>query len=128
DSPNQQMLADLEEMMGQMREALAAGTTEEMKRFKMLEARLHLRIIQEVMTPSALGLLYEIRVHLTRWTNIDVCLSGMEDLLMEQNQELLDAIRGRKLQKALFKIKEHYQTLVSNADMVRSVHPDYFRQ
>lgn len=122
------LLEDLESMMARMKEALAGGSIEDIKLFKTLTAQYHLRIIQEVMTPNALSLLYEIRVHLTRWTNIDVSLQGLEQQLLEYNQDILDALRDRKLQKALRQIKEHFLLLVSNTDMVRSVHPNYFKE
>lgn len=120
------LCADLEQMLEAMRRDLTGGYEEPMSDFRTCNAEFHLRVIQECFPAHTLSLLYEMRVHLTRWTNIDVAYQGIENTVVEQNAAILDAIREGRLQRALRNIKAHFEMLTCNEQMVRELHPGYF--
>jgi len=122
-----QLLKDLDEMLTQMEKAYESQTIKNMDIIRDLNPKYHLRIIEEVFPQSALNMLYEIRVHITRWTNIDEAIIGIEQRVIRQNRELYEALRDHKLRKALACIREHFETLVSTVDNVKKIHPNYFQ-
>ena len=94
--------------------------------FKELDSKFHLTVIREVYNANTLNLLYEIRVQFSRWCSVDLALSGLEQQLFDQNEEIYNAIRNRRLQLALIRIEEHFQLMVSTLDAVKKVYPHYF--
>ncbi len=122
----QTLCSDLKKIISDMEADLADGSGTAISDFKTQNAEFHLRIIKECFPIHTLNLLYEIRVHLAQWTNVDVAYQNIEQDVINQNKEIAQAIETGHLQPALRRIKEHFEMLVSNGDLMRQVHPDYF--
>lgn len=117
---------DLEKIVSLMEEDLKDGSSAAISDFKTQNAEFHLRIIKECFPVHTLNLLYEIRVHLAQWTNVDVAYQNIEKTVIDQNKEIAQSIKTGNLPPALRRIKEHFEILVANGALMRKVHPDYF--
>lgn len=117
---------DLKKIIAAMEADLEDGSSTAISDFKTQNAEFHLRIIKECFSVHTLNLLYEIRIHLAQWTNVDVAYQNIEQKVINQNKEIAQAIETRHLQPALRQIKEHFEMLVNNGDLMRRVHPEYF--
>lgn len=121
------LISDLQEMLSQMQAAVSNGEPDWLSALNTINAQYHLRIVKETMSENALSLLYEIRIQFVRWCNIDAATEGLAHQIIKQDQDLLGAIKNRKLQKALTTIREHFQLLISNEPLVREKYPEYFK-
>lgn len=124
---SESLLKDLYEMLEQMEQACEHKDHMDPAVIRDLNPNFHLRITQEIFPAGALNMLYEIRVHITRWTNIEEAILGIELDIIKQNREIYESLRDGKLRKTLSKIREHFHTLGSTIANVKEIHPEYFQ-
>ena len=120
------LLNDLKVMLCEMKKLLKTPSKENIAKFKSTNAVYHLRIIQEVFSAKSLSLIYEVRIHMARWSNIDVSLLSVIDTLYKYNEAIYEAMASRHLQDALSAIHEHYECFVGNMHKVKENYPEYF--
>lgn len=121
-----ELLQDLKRMLSEMKKMLETPSKENIAEFKSTNAIYHLRIIQEVFSTKSLSLVYEVRLHMARWSNIDISLLSVIDTLYKYNEALYEAITSRHLQAALTAIHDHYECFAGNMHKVKENYPEYF--